>query len=285
MLGCLSLTVGLSTPSVATPPDPSEAPQSGNSLAHRRLAAIQDRAGELLSDLRATGSGAIDQAEVSQRASQLIRSYEQYLVEYPEDVPALILYGKFLRGIGEVERANMVFVAANELDPAIAVVKQQIGNYLAERGDAILALAYLEAAVELEPDVAVYQYQLGELLALHRETYRAEELLDDAALDDRMVRCFARASALDPGNLELQARHALALEELSTPRRLEALDLWQTLAQRAPDDFGRQWGQLNQARVLIDLNRHEEALAILGGIDRPALQPGRDALLSRISGK
>ncbi len=79
---------------------------------------------------------------LERRINELILSYSTYLSENPDDVSALILYGKLLRRVGKNDEAFKAFLKADELDPGIAVVKQQIGNHLAETGKGKAALTF-----------------------------------------------------------------------------------------------------------------------------------------------
>ena len=102
--------------------------------------------------------------DLDRRVNELVQSYRIYLLDQPNDVSAYILYGKLLRRMQENEQAFLAFLKADELDPEIAVVKQQIGNHLAEEGKSKAALAFYLQAVELEPETAVYHFALGQLI-------------------------------------------------------------------------------------------------------------------------
>ena len=102
--------------------------------------------------------------DLDRRINELVQSYRTYLLDQPDDVSAYILYGKLLRRVQENDQAFLAFLKADELDPEIAVVKQQIGNHLAEEGKGKAALTFYLQAVELEPETAVYHFALGQLI-------------------------------------------------------------------------------------------------------------------------
>ena len=72
-----------------------------------------------------------DPKELSRKAQDLVSLYESYLAENPNDTNALILFGKFLNKVGQ-KSCDGFFLKADTINPKLAVVKQQIGNFLVE---------------------------------------------------------------------------------------------------------------------------------------------------------
>lgn len=272
--GCAPAPVPEPWPAPPVVVEPS--PPPGETLADKRLAELKERAEVFLQQWGGPARDASSEAD--RQATALVHAFELYLSDHPEDVHAYILYGKFLRAIGQRERANMVFLQANELDPQIAVVKQQIANYLAEEGDFALALAYLLAALELAPSEALYHYQLGELLHLYRQGFVAEELFTHKELDQQMLEAFRIAAQLAPTHKDLTHRYAQAQADVGDPDWGQALALWQELETKAGTPLEASWTRLNQARALIQLERYAEAESILDQLTEPALQTARKSL-------
>lgn len=200
-----------------------------------------------------------ESAEAQRVATSLSEAWERILAANPEATEAWILYGKFLRRIGAVDLANKAFVRANELDPSIAVVKQQIGNYLAETGKFELALAYFMAATELEPEEAVYHYQTGELIALFREEFIASGTLDEKAIDSLMLDAFATAARLRPEERSLQLRYAEAWFDVADPEWPRALELWKALHSSATNPAQEEAARIRLAEVNARLGYIEKA--------------------------
>ena len=71
----------------------------------------------------------------------------------------------------ENEQAFLAFLKADELDPEIAVVKQQIGNHLAEEGKAKLPSTFICRPWNLEPETAVYHFALGQLIYTFKDEF------------------------------------------------------------------------------------------------------------------
>ena len=101
----------------------------------------------------------LNEKEMTRRAKDIIGAYEDYLSSNPDDINALILYGKFLRKVGQGDYAIEFFIRADDLNPKIAVVKQQIANYLTD-SKPVEAFPYIILTVELEPQRSVYHYDL-----------------------------------------------------------------------------------------------------------------------------
>lgn len=249
----------------------------GETMADRRLRDIYEKQHELYERLSAEGKE-LDDPEYDRLINEVLTQYQSYLLDYPESVHGCILYGKMLRDVGQRKDANHVFLRANRLDGNIAVVKQQIGNYLAEEGEAELALAYYISAAELAPEQPIYAYQIGELLYAYRDLLVAEGALDAATAETQMLNAFARAHELDPSNRRLTQRYAEAFYDVSAPDWHRALLLWQALEGSARDPVERQWARLQEARVLIKMDRKAEARQALEDITQPSLQEARQML-------
>ena len=60
---------------------------------------------------------------------------------------------------------------ANQLDSDLPLVKNQLGNYLAEEGRPLEAINYYLAATRLEPKEPLYHFQIGTLLSAARDDF------------------------------------------------------------------------------------------------------------------
>ncbi len=260
-------------PAVATSPD---------TLADRRLARIVAQQNAVYADL----ADAIDQpldAEQENRLANIASQYDSFLTEAPDHLYGHILYGKFLRDVGEYEQANVIFLRANQINPNIAVVKQQIGNYLAETGNYVIALPYFLAAVELEPNAPIYNYQLGELIHRYRDFLIDDGAYDRDGLDQEMLHAFRRAAELDPNNPNYRFRYAEAYFDLQTERWEQALEVWQAVARQDLSQREKDVARLQTARVLIKLGRTDAARQQLEAVTNPTLLPARDELLLQLA--
>ena len=223
--------------------------------------------------------------ELEQKFGEIIFAYSNYLFENSDDVSALILYGKLLRRIDEPEQAFKIFLKADALDPGIAVVKQQIGNYLVETGNGKAALMFYLKAVELEPEVPEYNYALGEILHIFGDEFLKDQLFTRDSLDREMLKAFQAAARQDPEDFNIQMRLGEAYYDMATPDWKAALLYWEKLRKATPDynQLRCQILDLHQARVLNKLGRNEEARALATEITQPGLQASRQKVLEEIA--
>ena len=136
----------------------------------------------------------LDTKELSRNAQELVALYEAHLAENPNDTNALILYGKFLNKVGQESHAIGFFLKADSLNPKLAVVKQQIGNFLVEQNRPLDALPFLTAAVEINPSVAEYHFHLGNFLYLFEEQLANSQILGKKSIESFAHECFAKAA-------------------------------------------------------------------------------------------
>lgn len=221
-------------------------------------------------------------AEREQAFDTIFRDYELFITNNPKYIHGDILYGKLLRQVGLTHKAHSVFLAAEKKDPKVAVIKQQIGNYLAEQGEFALALVYFLKAIELEPSVALYHYQLGELLHHFKKSFVANRIFIPEKLDNEMLNAFYKAGQLDSAAWIYKVRYAEAFFDIDTPRWEEALSLWKNLESSTPSIWEKEFVLLNQARILIELKKFEQAKERLAKVFSPNLEKSRRQLLASI---
>lgn len=256
-------------------------------MAERRLQAILDREAGLraeaaaLETARRAEPGGEDRSardSLEQRFGALAREYESYLADNPDHFEARLLYGKLLVTLGQHEMAIRQFLVVDQEHPTLPVVKQQIGNYLAETGRYMAALPYFLNAIDLAPDEPLYPYQLGLLLYQYRDFYLEDRFYDRAALDSQMLAAFRRAAELAPDERAYRQRYAEAFYDVETPDWEEALRQWESLAATARTRLESDAVRLHRARVLHRLGRTPEALRLAGEPVDPALEFSRSRL-------
>jgi len=221
--------------------------------------------------------------DLDRRINELVQSYRTYLLDQPNDVSAYILYGKLLRRVQENEQAFIAFLKADELDPEIAVVKQQIGNHLAEEGQGKAALTFYLRAVELEPQTAIYHFALGQLIHDFRQEFIEDGIFTSDALEREMLKAFRRAAALEPENFDFQMRLGEAYYDLTSPDWKGALVHWKKLRKKALTTLQGEILDLHRARVLGKLGRAAEAHKLLEQVLSPALQHSKQQVHDEIA--
>ena len=239
-----------------------------------------------IADLRLQGilskqEGLYRRLESSQQSQNLSADYQEieavdteyrsFILDNPDYIYGYILYGKFLRSLGEYEKANEVFVKANDINGGYAVIKQQIAAYLAEEGSFELALMYLNSAIELEPEVALYHFQMGQLLHTYRDQFIESGGLSSALIGQQQFTAFANAARLAPHNRTFQMRHAEAFFDLEDPDWTLALQQWKALEHSCRDDMEWQLIQLQKCRVYVSLELYAEAERAVSRVDHHSL--------------
>lgn len=212
----------------------------------------------------------------------LIWDYERYLRDYPKVAMGYVSYALLLGHelIDERRRAAALLLKANELNPELPLVKNQLGNYLAEEGRPREALNYYLSAVQLMPDEPLYHYQVGHLLAVARDDFLASGEWDEGVIETTMHEALGRAVALAPDNLEYALQYAKAYYELKYPEWERALEVWRQLETKTRTEPGKQMMRLHQAKVLQELGRNEDARAVLATVSVPELAEAKAALLA-----
>ncbi len=221
--------------------------------------------------------------DLERRITTLAQSYHNYLSDNPNDAEAHILYGKLLRRMNQPNEAFTHFLQADELNPKVPVVKQQIGNHLAEAGEGEAALLYYLQAVELDPEVAIYQYGLAELLYNFGKDYIEKGLYTRDAIDREILKAFKQAAQLDPENLDYQMRVGEAYYDQASPDWKAALLHWNKVRDASQLGIRTQIIDLHRARVMAELGRYEEAKTLAETVDNPALQKSRQQVLDEIA--
>lgn len=253
-----------------------------SSLADKRLADIALREERIYKKI-AENPEFYSTDDIERHISDLIGAYSAYLLHHPKDVNALILYGKLLRRVEKYDEAFSSFLKADELDPNIAVVKQQIGTHLAEGGKAKAALPFYLRAVELEPETAIYHYALGELLHQFRATYIEEKIFTRDALEREMLKAFKKAAALQPDAFNLQMRLGEAYYDLSSPDWKAALLHWNALREKTENQLQAEILDLHRARVMAKLGRGAKAIELAEAVLTPSLQRSKRQVLDEIA--
>jgi len=252
------------------------------SLSQRKLLDIIDEQHRFFE--RVKNKSKMNYADVLSIKTRIDSLWAEYLAEFPDDVEALIIHGKFLRATGDDKLAYDDFCKADRLNPKIAVVKQQMANYEAECGLFKESYDSIEEALKLEPDNPVYLTQQAQLILFYREEFIIKNYFTQAQLDSKMINCYRRAAELCPQSSDAQWRYAQAFYDVGRADWSVALVQWEKiLKEYAPLNIDKQTALANKARVLIELNRDADAVAVLEEVNLPALQKDKNKLLALVS--
>jgi thioredoxin-like negative regulator of GroEL len=223
------------------------------------------------------------EAELTRKAQNVVSAYEAHLAENPKDVNGLILFGKFLQKVGQNKRAIDYFLKADLLEPKLAVIKQQIANYLVESGKAVDAFPFFLMAVQLNPKVANYHFELGTFIYLFSTELAQEKILAPDASSALMLESFKTASILSPKKFEYALRYAQCFFDCPSYEKQEALSQWDSILtnfsnlSKAEIDYIK----LCKARILIELNRKREAKKLIQSVSSKSLSKSKLSLLQQ----
>jgi len=176
----------------------------------------------------------------------------------------------------------VLLLKANQLDANLPLVKNQLGNHLAEEGKPLDALNYYLAAVKLAPEEPLYHYQVGTLLNEGREDFLKSGAWTRAALDEAMQEAFERASALAPGNVGYAYRYGESFYDLERPEWSAALTFWTTLEAKVEAVVEKETIRLHRANVMILQEKFAEARAVLATVGEKALQGQKQKLVAQL---
>ena len=137
-----------------------------------------------------------DVHSVQTELQSIVDGYERLINASPEYAAAYVSYGLMLHRIGERKTSNAILARADELDPYHAIVKNQLGNYQAEEGNYLEAMAFYNMAIDLRPEEPLYHYQMGNLLFAYKKFFIDDKLFLPDGLDLEIQKKFREAAML-----------------------------------------------------------------------------------------
>ena len=220
--------------------------------------------------------------ELKRQAQEIVTSYESFLLENPNDINALLLFGKFLRKTGLQDSAISLFLKADQINPNIAVVKQELGNFLVEAGKPVEAFPFFLMTTRLAPQEAVYHYNLGNFVFLFQDKLRG--VAGSEKLGSLMHQSFKEATKLNPENFDYHLRFAQSFFDIEDSSHEEALLAWEVLI----NEFGERtmkeqdYIKINKSRILLHLKRFKEATTLLHSVKSEVMKEEKEKLLEKV---
>jgi tetratricopeptide (TPR) repeat protein len=252
-------------------------------MAERSLKKIVERQKEVFAVAVSQGDK-LDEGSFRQQIQSITHDYELLLRNNPSFAAGYAAYGYLLTKVDMRKEATAMLLKANQLDPDIALVKNQLGNILAEDGKPMQAAPYFIAAIKLEPNEPLYHYQLGTLLVEARDHFLKSGEWKREALDAASHHAFQRAAELAPDRFEFAYRAAESFYDLEKPDWNAALKAWSGLEERAPTPIERQTMRLHAANICLKLGKRDHARALMETVDEPKLQGQKEKLVAQLTG-
>jgi len=203
-----------------------------------------------------------------QRADKVVRRYELFLSQFPDNAVAHNYYGEALADLkNKHAQAAQEWRRALELDSQLPDAHNNLGIYYGHFGHPDKAIDEFRKAVELDPSVAEFHFDLA--LAYYNFRYVATskfgwtlpELFGEILKESR------KARQLDPEDLEIAmdyARTFFGSEDFNvTPDWTESLSAWRYCLSLATNSGERFNILLNLGRVALRIGRKQEARGYL----------------------
>jgi tetratricopeptide (TPR) repeat protein len=232
--------------------------------------------------LATAGKENADMDNVKRDIQTLVFDYDAFLRTYPTFVPGYVTYGLLLGKVGMRRESAAMLLKANLLDPNLPLVKNQLGNYLAEEGEPLEAVNYFLSAIALAPNEPLYHYQLGTLLTEARDDFLKSGMWTRAQLDRTMQDAFKHAADLAPDNTTYAYCYAFSFYDLAEPQWDEALKAWGALEDRVAPGLEKETIRLQAANILIKQQKFDHARVLLTMVTTPQLQKQKQELLDQL---
>lgn len=252
------------------------------SLAERTLKQLAERQKELLFEA-AHADDKFDPSSFQTQIEQVCRGYEELLRSNPNYTPAYTAYGYLLMKVDMRKAGIAILLKSNQLDPDQPLVKNLIGNYIAEEGKPLDALPYFMAAIKLAPKEPLYHYQLGTLLFEARDDFLKAGEWKTESIDHAIHEAFRQAAELAPNRIEFTYRYAESFKDMNPPDWAGALAEWTRLEQKAPSEVERQVMQLQIANAYLHLGKRDLAQAELEKVTDPTLDKQKQKLVAELA--
>ena len=280
-------TPGAARLAAADAPAPAAVAPAGDAASAEATAQAAARLKELVArqDILLAGLGKeeVDQDNLKRDLQSLIFDYDDFLHTHPRFAPGYVTYGLLLGKVGMRRESSAILLKANQLDPDIPIVKNQLGNYLAEEGEPVEAANYFISAIRLAPTEPLYHYQLGTLLIEARDDFLKSGQWTRTQLDQAMLEAFRHAAELAPDNFAYAYRYAESFYDLAAPDWNEALKLWGALEDRAAPGLEKETIRLHAANILIKQRRFDHARLLLLTVTAGPLQVQKQKLLDQLA--
>jgi len=257
------------------------------SLSGEKISLVEQKLLKLikLEELFFANVNEVEEHFIASQAQEIVHLYENIIDNNPDHVESKILFGKFLIRVGQHEDAISLFLEADQLNPNLAITKQQIANHLIHTNRAIDALPFMLMATKIEPEQPIYHFSLGQFLQRFKTSLVDANISKLPSIDDLMLNSFKKASELEPGNFNYALRFAQCFHDMDRVNKLHALDAWSRLSTLFSRLSSRekQYVNLQKAHFLIDLNRTAEAQEVLESIEHTSLLEAKRRLSGRIT--
>ena len=253
-----------------------------DAAAEAKLKVLVERQKTLFAEAEKAGDN-LDQENLRAQLQQVCNDYDILLRNNPRFVPAYVAYALLLGKVDNRKDSIMLLLRANTLDKNLPIVKNQLGNYLAEEGQPIDAMNYYLSAIQLEPKEPLYHYQLGTLIAEARSDFLRTGQWTRAQLDNTMQDAFHQATLCAPDDWRYAYRYGLSFYEIENAEWEAALQFWKDFEKTLKPGVEQQTCRLHQAKVLVAQHHFDEARACLDTVTESILTKEKEKLAAELA--
>jgi len=252
-----------------------------NADAEAKLKALVTRQKAAFAKAEKAGE-AYDQEDLRAQLQQICNEYDLLLRDNPKFVPAYVAYALLLGQIDNRKESIALLLKANHLEKNLPVVKNQLGNYLAEEGQPVEAMNYFLSAIQLEPKEPLYHFQLGTLLVEARDEFLKTGQWTRPQLDATMLDAFQQATLCAPDDWRYAYRYGLAFYDVEKADWDTALQFWKDFEKKLKPGLEQQTCRLHEAKVLMEQHHLDEAHASLETVTEPGLVKQKEKLVAEL---
>jgi tetratricopeptide (TPR) repeat protein len=224
-----------------------------------------------------------DQEDLRAQLQQICNEYDALLRNNPKFVPAYVAYALLLGQIDNRKESIVLLLKANYLDKNLPIVKNQLGNYLAEEGQPVEAMNYFLSAIQLQPKEPLYHFQLGTLLVEARDDFLKTGQWTRPQLDKTMLDAFQQATLSAPDDWRYAYRYGLAFYDVENADWDTALQFWRDFEKKLKPGLEQQTCRLHEAKVLAEQHHFDEARATLETVIEPGLAKQKEKLVAQLA--
>jgi len=256
------------------------APES-ETMSERNLRLLLERQRELFTTA-SNQEKPVDPSAFQSQVQALCHDYELYLRDNPKSATGYAAYGYLLGKVDMRKQSLAMLMQSNQLNANQPLVKNQIGNFLAESGKPLEAVGYYLAAIQLAPNEPLYHYQLGTLLTEGRDDFLQSGEWTHETLERTMHEAFRKAAELAPDRIEFTYRYAESFYDMEKPDWDAALKAWTALEEKGETAIERETMRLHAANILIKAGKPDHARLVLSTVGEPELQAQKQKLIAQL---
>lgn len=252
------------------------------SAVQKELQGIITRQQKLLARAAATDEDNLDADDFKVKVQDICYEYDAFLNKHPDVAAGYAAYGMLLGKIDMRRQALSMLLKSNNLDQGQPLVKNQLGNYLAEDGHPLEALSYFLAAIKLDPKEPLYHYQVGTLLNEAKDEFLKSPEWTRDSIEHSMHKAFQNAAELAPDRIEYTYRYCESFYDLQNPKWDDALKAWSDLEERAKPGVEKETIRLHRANILIKQNKMDQARILLATVAEGVLMKQKEKLIAQL---